>query len=182
MEKAEQSMLDNLQKNTGHSLEVWIGIVNKKDFSKHGEIMKFLKEEKGLTHGFANFIALKSRAADAGSVTNTDDLIEKQYKGKEHWKPVYGQLMAEISKFGDDIEFAPKNANVSVRRKKQFAVLDPKTKARFEIGINLKGQQPQGKLEASGNAMCTHKIIITHLEDLDAEVFDWLREAYEHAG
>lgn len=182
MDKAEQTMLDNLHKGTGISLEGWIELVREKSFNKHGEIMNFLKEEKGLTHGFANLIALKSRAADAGSTDDKEELIEKQYKGKEHFKPIYAQLISEIKVFGDDIEVAPKNANVSLRRKKQFAVLEPKTKTRFEIGINLKGQEPQGKLEPSGNAMCTHKINITELEDIDGEVLGWLRKAYDNAG
>ena len=181
MEKAEQTMLDNLQKNTGYNIQEWITIVHKQDFSKHGEIMKFLKEEKGLTHGFANLIALKSRAADAGSIDDKQALIEKQYKGKEHFRPIYGRIISEVNGFGNDIQIAPKNANVSLRRRKQFALLDPKTKTRFEIGINLKGQEPKGKLEASGNTMCSHKINISHLDDLDDEVFGWLRKAYDEA-
>ncbi len=112
--------------------------------------MKFLKDEMGLTHGFANMVALKTLATDAGSVENKDDLVAKQYQGKEHFLPIYDRLIAEIKKFGADVEIAPKNANVSLRRKKQFALLHPITKTRFEIGINLKGHEPEGKLLASG--------------------------------
>ena len=92
-----------------------------------------------------------------------------------------GRIVA-ISKFGNDIEIAPKIANVSLRRKKQFALLHPVTKTRFEIGINLKGQEPSGKLLPSGNAMCTHKINLTGIDDIDQEVFDWVRKAYQNAG
>ncbi|WP_373524426.1 DUF5655 domain-containing protein [Aquiflexum sp.] len=182
MDKAEQSMLDNLHKNTGKSLEEWMVFVKGKSFEKHGQIMKFLKEEEGLTHGFANLIALKTLATDAGSVEDKHELIENQYKGKEHFKPIYEHLISEILKFGNDIEIAPKNANVSLRRKKQFALLYPITKTRFEIGINLKGQDPSGKLLSSGNAMCTHKIILTDFENIDDEVMDWLKKAFESAG
>ena len=182
MDKAEKTMLDNLRKNTGKTLEEWIAFVETKNFEKHGQLMKFLKEEQGLSHGFANLVALKTLATDAGSAENKDDLIENQYKGKEHFRPIYERLIAEIKKFGPDVEIAPKNANVSLRRKKQFALLHPITKTRFEIGINLKGQEPQGKLLASGNAMCTHKINLTELGDIDAEVMDWIKKAYQNAG
>ncbi|HQY21365.1 MAG TPA: DUF4287 domain-containing protein [Ignavibacteria bacterium] len=183
MDKATQTMIENLHKNSGKTLEQWIEIVKKKDFAKHGEIMKYLKEEHGLTHGFANLVALKSRGTDAGSAENESDLIEKQYKGKEHFKPIYDKLISEIMKFGKDIEIAPKNANVSLRRKKQFALLEPATKTRFEIGINIKGQESKGKLTAEKpGSMCTHKIKIADIKEIDKEVIDWIRTAYENAG
>jgi predicted transport protein len=182
MDKAEQTMLENLRKNTGKTLQEWIAFVKTKNFEKHGQIMKFLKEDQGLTHGFANLVALKTLATDAGSAENKEDLIERQYQGKEHLRPIYNKLISDIKEFGTDVEIAPKNANVSLRRKKQFALLHPITKTRFEVGINLKGQEPQGKLLASGNVMCTHKINLAGLEDIDEEVMDWIRKAYNHAG
>jgi hypothetical protein len=158
MENAAQTMIKNLYKNTGKTLDQWIEITKNQDLEKHGEIIKFLKGEHGLTHGFANLIAHKSKGSDAGSAGNKDDLIAKQYQGKEHLKPIYDRLLSEIMTFGKDIEIAPKNAYVSLRRKKQFAILQPATKTRFEIGINLKGQKAKGKLEAEkSNAMCSRR-------------------------
>jgi predicted transport protein len=184
MDKATLTMIENLHRNTGKTLEQWIEVVRKEDLNKHGEVINFLKETHGLSYGFANLIAHKAKGSDADSVENKDDLIGKQYKGKEHFLPVYDKLMEEIKKFGTDIETAPKNSYVSLRRKKQFAILQPATKTRFEIGINLKGQAPDGKLEAitSPNAMCSHRINITDAGDIDSEIVDWLRKAYENAG
>jgi hypothetical protein len=81
------------------------------------------------------------------------------------------------------VEVAPKNAYVSLRRSKQFAMLIPATKTRFEIGINLKGQPGDGRLEANtaSNAMCSHKINIASVDEVDDEVIGWLRLAYEKA-
>lgn len=183
MDKATQTMIENLHKNTGKTLEQWIVIVKKQNFAKHGEVIKYLKETHGLTHGFANLIAHKSKDSDAGSAGNPNDLITKQYQGKEHFKPFYDKLIAEIQSYGKDIEIAPKNTYVSLRRKKQFATLNPATKTRFEIGINLKGQEPKGKLEAEKpNSMCSHKINITDIKDIDKEVLDWIKTAYDNAG
>jgi predicted transport protein len=183
MDKATQTMIENLHKNTGKSLEEWIEIVKTQSFEKHGEILKFLKEKHELTHGFANLIAHKAKGSDAGSAENQNDLITKQYQGKEHFKPIYDKLISEIMTFGNDIEIAPKNTYVSLRRKKQFALLNPATKTRYEIGINLKGQEPKGKLEAEKpNAMCSHKINIADINDIDKEVLKWVKMAYENAG
>jgi hypothetical protein len=72
---------------------------------------------------------------------------------------------------------------VSLRRKKQFATLNPVTKIRFEIGINLKGQESKGKLEAEKpDAMCSHKMSLTGIKDIDQEVIGWIKTAYEKAG
>ena len=59
-----------------------------------------------------------------------------------------------------------------------------KNKTRFEIGINLKGQDPKGKLEVinSTNSMCSHKINLTDLKDIDKEVIEWIKTAYNNAG
>lgn len=184
MDQAEKTMIENLSKNTGKTLDQWINIVKKEKFEKHGEIVNFLKEKHSFTHGFANLVAHKSRGSDAGSVENKEGLIEKQYAGKEHLKPIYDRLMEEIKKFGSDIEIAPKNAYVSLRRKKQFAILQPATKTRFEIGLNIKGEKPAGKLEAitAANAMCSHKICVETEKDINKEIIDWIKTAYQRAG
>ncbi|MEX0966723.1 MAG: DUF4287 domain-containing protein [Bacteroidia bacterium] len=183
MDKATQTMIENLHKNTGKSLEEWISIVKEQNHSKHGEIIKFLKEQHGFTHGFANLVAHKAKGSDAGS-SSQDELIAKQYQGKEHLKPIYDVLIAQMQQFGEDVEIAPKNTYVSLRRKKQFAMLQPATKTRFEIGINLKGHEPEGKLEAirAKNSMCSHKININDIKEIDTEVVKWLRMAYDEAG
>lgn len=183
MEQAEITMLENLKKNTGKSLEQWIALVKKEKFEKHRQIMKFLKVDHGFTHGFANLVAHKTLATDAGSEENKDVLVEEQYKGKEHFLPLYEQIVDEIKNLGNDVEFAPKRSYVSIRRKKQFAMLTPATKQRFEIGINLKGQPGLGILEEISNpqSMCSHKINIAAEEKLPKEAVEWLKKAYDAA-
>lgn len=183
MDQAAQTMIDNLQKNTGKNLEEWIQIVKATGLQKHGEIIKFLKADHGFTHGFANMVALKTKGSDAGSAESPEQLIEEQYKGKESLQPLYLQLVSELKEFGDDVELAPKNAYVSVRSKKQFALIQPSTKTRLDVGINLKGKEPEGKLEKSGsfNAMCSHRVRLEKAEDISPELIGWLKEAYEQA-
>ncbi|MBF8962451.1 DUF4287 domain-containing protein [Pontibacter sp. FD36] len=183
MDKAAQTMIDNLEKNTGKSLEEWTQIVQSSGLQKHGEIVKFLKNDHGFTHGFANMVALKAKGTDAGSAEKPEDLIEKQYKGKEQLLLIYEALVAQLKQFGNDVELAPKNAYVSVRSKKQFALIQPSTKTRLDVGINLKGREAEGRLENSGsfNAMCSHRVRLEQTDDVDAELIGWLREAYEGA-
>ena len=177
-------MEKGLLEKTGKPLAHWIKLVRKEKFEKHGQIMKFLKSDHGFTHGFANFVAHKARESDAVS-HDPDEIVNNQYsKGKEHFKPIYDKLKTEISKFGNDIEFIPKKASVSVKRKYQFVLIQPSTKTRMDLGLKLKGKDTGDRLEGSGpfGAMCTHRVQVTDISDVDAELLGWIKEAYEKAG
>lgn len=173
-------MEKGLLEKTGKPLAAWIAIVKQQSFEKHGEIVNFLKTEHGMTHGFANFVSLKARAADAGSQVG-GELIKNQYKGKEALKPIYDFIIAEVQEFGTDVEIAPKKAAVSLRTSKQFALIQPSTKTRVDLGLKLKGFEPEGKLETSGpfGAMCSHRIKLMDVADVDKEVLDYLKMAYD---
>jgi predicted transport protein len=182
MDNPTSAMIENLKVKTGHSLDEWKKLIAKKNFVKHGEIVKFLKEEHQVTHGYASEIALKVLASDAASATDTDDLIENQYTGKEHLRLYYEKLIAEIQKFGGEFEIAPKKTYVSLKRKKQFVILNPASKTRFEIGFNLKGVEPKGKLEAEKpNGICSHKINLSAITEIDKEVIAWIKMAFDNA-
>ena len=179
MDNAAQTMIKNMPEKTGKSLEEWHKLLKTKSFTKHSEAVKYLKEEHGVTHGFANTIVLLSKEDKRSS----DDLVQNQYKGKESLKEIYDTLSKEIMTFGKDIEFAPKKAYVSVRRKKQFAIIQPSTKTRLDLGLNIKNKNPEGKLEASGsfNAMCSHRVRLESVSDITTDVKNWLKEAYEQS-
>lgn len=176
-------MITNLQESTGKSLAEWIKIVEACGESKHMAIIKHLKTTHGLTHGYANLIAHKAKGSDAGS-EDDQTLIDNQYKGKESLRPIYEKLVDAIKTFGDDVEFAPKRAYVSLRRKKQFGLIQPSTKKRLDIGINLKGKEPIDQLESAGswNTMVSHRVKTQNIDDISPEVISWLKEAYESAG
>ena len=181
VDKALQTMIDNMPEKTGKSLEEWFALLQTQSFTKHGEFMNFLKKEHGVTHGFANTIIQLYKKKPGET---KEDLVSAQYQKKAHFRPIYDMLIKEIKTFGEDVEIAPKKTYVSVRRKRQFAILQPSTKTRFDIGLNIKGKDPVGKLEAAGswNSMCSHRIKTGSKADITPEVISWIREAYEGAG
>lgn len=183
MESADKTMITNLEIKFGKSLAEWIKIVKKEKLNKHGDILKFLKVSHGFTHGYANLVSMKARQADAGSAESTDQLVIDQYKGKENLKPIYEKLLKEISKLGEDIEVAPKKAAVSFRRKRQFALVQPTTKTRIDLGLKIKDKENGGRLESSGpfGTMCTHRVRLENQKEVDKEVLAWIKEAYEKA-
>jgi len=87
----ENSMVKNLEEKTGVKLTEWISIVQKSKLEKHKQIIDYLKSEHELTYGYANLIAHKFRKSDAGSVDDSNDLIEAQYAKKSDLKPIYNE-------------------------------------------------------------------------------------------
>ena len=143
-EEMAQAMIANMPEKTGKSLEEWLVISRGSGLDKHGLLVKFLKTEHQMTHGFANLVAHKTLKSDAGSAGDTD-LVAAQYAGpKADLRPIYDAVLAILADLGKDVEVSPKKAYVSVRRSKQFALIQPSTKTRVDLGINLKGEKPGG--------------------------------------
>ena len=161
VDEMEAKMTANIAKKTGQPLEVWIKVVKKEGITKHNEIIKFLKSEHAFTHGYANFVALKARQPAGQAAPAADELVDNQYSSdKADLRPIYEAIIAAVKDFGDDVEIAPKKAYVSLRRSKQFSLIQPSTKTRVDVGIILKGTAPEGRLEPSGsfNSMCSHRV------------------------
>ena len=173
-------MEKGLKEKTGNDLKHWIAEVKKSGLEKHKAMIDFLKTEHGFTYGFANFVVHKARESDAAS-HDAADLVNNQYKGKEHLKPIYEQLMTKVEPLGDDITITPKKAAVSLIRKHQFVLIKPATKTRIDLGLKLKGKANTDRLGDSGpfGSMCTHRVQLTDITDIDDELMAWVKEAYE---
>lgn len=184
IKQAVANQLKNVEEKSGKKLEEWKTIINNSGLTKHGEIVSMLKEQFGLGHGNANMLVHEAKQSSSFSVDNADDLVTDQYKGKEEMKQWYDELIKQVKTFGKDVELSPKKAYVSLRRKKQFAIIQPLTKTRMDLGLNIKNVEANGKLEASGswNTMCTHRIKIESKKEIDNNVVGWLKQAYEQAG
>jgi len=174
----------SLEAKTGRNLAAWTTLAKAHGETRHSALVAWLKSEHGLTHGYANTIALKAREADAASIGEAD-LVAQMFAGpKAAIRPVYDKVMAIVSELGPDVELAPKKGYTSLRRKKQFGLVQPSTKDRLDLGLNLKGDAPAGRLEASGsfNAMVSHRVRLASADEVDSEVAAWLKEAYSRAG
>ncbi len=183
-----EKMISNLEEKTGKKLSDWVDIVNKSGEEKHMAKIKYLKEKYSLTHGYANLIVHTAKEGKVPGLdkneTSDEVLVDAQYEKKSQLKPIYDKLIAALSKFGSDVEVAPKKAYVSMRRKKQFAIIQPSTKTRVDVGINLKGKEDTDRLESSGsfNSMVSHRVRISDPKEVNKELLGWLKEAYQNAG
>lgn len=177
VDKQLETMLANLPEKTGKPLDEWMKVVSASGLDKHGKIVAMLKGDHGVTHGFANLIASEALKSDQPS-----DPVAEQYSGaKADLKPIHDAIVDFAKSLGSDVEVAPKKTSVSLRRKKQFALITPATKTRIDLGLALKGEHAAGRLETY-NAMCSHRVRLESTDEFDAEVQGWMREAYSRSG
>ncbi|MGH6951163.1 MAG: DUF5655 domain-containing protein [Vitreimonas sp.] len=188
MDKAIATQIANIEKKTGKSLAQLTAAIRKSGKAKHGEIRSWLMESYGIGHGDANtltHVALKSDGASAAKAAGAtaDNVLAEIYAGKKaHLRPIHDKLMAAIAKFGEH-EVAPKKGYVSLRRKKQFAMLGPKTNDRFELGINLKDDISDTRVKiVPPGGMCQYIVPLTSADEVDAKLIAYIRRAYDAAG
>jgi len=179
VDEAVENQKRNIQERTERSFGAWVDLARGSGIQKHGDLLAWLKTEHAVGHGDANLIALTARRGDAAH--SGDELIDAIYAGpKAALRPFHDRVIAAVRGFGDDVELAPKQSYVSLRRAKQFATVGPASGGRLEVGLNLRGVEPVGRLEAT-TGMCTHRVRLSSPDELDAEVQGWLREAYDRA-
>lgn len=185
MDKAVATQLANIEKRTGKTLAQLAKVVTGSGITKHGELVAMLKADHGMGHGDANTLVhhvLKSDGASAAAASGSspDQVIDEIYTGpKAALRPIHDALMAAITKFGP-FEIAPKKGYISLRGKKQFAMIGPATNSRVEVGLNMKDVKGTVRLEAQKpGGMCQFKVKVTTAAEVDKELIGWIRQAYD---
>jgi hypothetical protein len=181
-----QAYLDTIKAKTGLGPDDFRRLAGEKGFLadevKVGTIVTWLKDEYGLGPGHAMaIVGVIGKQKNAGA--SDGEKIATQFSGvKAAWRPAYDELLATLREAGP-VEVAPTNTYISLLRgPKKFAIA-AFSGDRMDVGIKLKGAPPAGRFEASGswNAMVTHRVRVTDRAQLDAELLDWLRRAYDAA-
>jgi hypothetical protein len=174
------TQLRNIESKTGKTLVQLREVIARSGLAKHGEVRSMLMQRFALGHGDANTLAhaAKAEAPDASD----DDPLDTIYAGtKAGLRPLHEAVMAQISTLGA-FDIAPKKAYVSLRRKKQFAVVGPATKEQVEIGLNAKSLPAHARLKAlPPGGMCQYAVRLSSAAEIDASLLGWLRAAYAAA-
>jgi hypothetical protein len=136
----------------------------------------------GDANTLAHFAAGGKGATPASGDAAADPLADIYTGKKAHLRSIHDAVMAAIQPWGD-FEVAPKKGYVALRRKKQFAMLGPKTNDRAELGINLKDDVGSERIVAQKpGGMCQYAVALSAPNEVDAEVLSVLRRAYDAAG
>lgn len=180
----QEAVVRNMQAKTGKSLQQWIALVKKSGVNGQKERTAWLKKEHGLGMTSANIIA--GRAEGKKLEYKPDVSVKELFAGKRAGlKPVYDRLMKIGMALGKDVTATPCKTFVPLRRRYVFAQIKPGTNTRIDLGLALKkaGAKlskrllPTGGLEKGDRI--THRIPLTSVKEIDAEVKQWIKRAYD---
>jgi Domain of unknown function (DUF5655)/Domain of unknown function (DUF4287) len=184
-DKAVATQLANIEKRSGKSLNELCQILKATGLVKHGELLAHLKQTLAMGHGDANamvhYYSAQANPAPA-SETDAEDPLDAIYTGpKAALRPIHEAFMQIVDGWGE-FERAPKKTYISLRRKKQFAMLGPASQTRVELGLNMKGVPGTERLlEQAAGGMCQYKVKISAVSEIDAELMAWVRIAFDSA-
>lgn len=188
LDKATETQLSNIQKKAGKSFAELAQVIRESGLSKHSEVRAMLQANFGLGYGDANTLALLARKADEEQTSQASGapapgVLDEIYSGaKAALRPIHEQIVAALARFGE-YETVPKKGYVSLRRKKQFAILGPATKTQVELGMNVKGLPDSPRLSAQpAGSMCNYTVRLSQADEVDAELLGWLSLAFDSAG
>lgn len=184
VDAALQSQIRNIEATYGKPLDHWVAVINASGLTKHNEVVAMLKAD-GLAHGAAHRLSLLARQRHDVGVAAPSDPAAALYTGaKAALRPLHDALLGQIRALGA-FDIAPKKGYMSLRRRKQFARVQPSTTSRIDLGLILPVTTPaSGRLESAAkfNPLFTHRVCITAATDLDDELRGWLATAYALAG
>lgn len=171
------TQLRHIETKTGKTLAQLHELIAQSGLAKHGEVRSMLMERFALGHGDANTLA---HAAKADATTAADDPLDAIYTGaKAGLRPLHDTLMTRIEKLGA-FDVAPKKTYLSLRRKKQFAMVGPATKEQIEVGLNIKSLPTDARLKAlPAGGMCQYTVRLSTAAEIDAALLGWIRAAYD---
>jgi hypothetical protein len=186
VDAALQSQIRNIEATYGKPLDHWFAVIDASGLTKHNQVVAMLKADHRLAHGAAHRVSLLARQRhDAGAAAAPPDPADALYVGaKAGLRPLHDALLGEIRALGP-FDIAPKKGYLSLRRRKQFAMIQPSTTSRIDLGLILPATSPAaGRLEpaAKFNPLFTHRVRLTAAPDLDDELRGWLATAFALAG
>jgi hypothetical protein len=171
-----------LEKQTGKGLEHWNQRISKEKFKDEKALRAWLKTH-GVT-GYAENLLVRERFGYPDFLTaSADELIAGQYADRPHLRPIFDAIINTVMGIGA-VTIQTRKTYVSLMTpRRTFARVQPTTKNRVDVGLRLEGQKPSGRLQPSRiHETMKLQMSLTSVEEIDAEVLEWLRRAYQENG
>jgi predicted transport protein len=178
-------IIENLTEKTGRSVRQWAELVRAKaPAGSRKDRIAWLQREHALGHGQASMVVDWVDRPEIFQQADPAAIIASMLKGKEPIRPILTRLTSMIEELGPDVHAEPRQTYVAFSRGRQFAVLQPSTGTRLDVGVVLPDADETPRLRPAGSfgsGRISHRISLAHEDEIDAELTEWLRAAYELA-
>jgi len=185
-----QKWVAALKEKTGRSLDEWLKLIKKSGPPSEKERREWLKTEHKLGTNTAWWLAERAEGKGGQSsdpeayLRAAEQYVEDMFAGsKATLRPMYDALLELGLGLGKDVKACPCQTIVPLYRKHVFAQIKPATRTRIDLGFALGARPAEGRLINTGGYAkkdrITHRIPISSLSDIDSEVKQWLRLAYQ---
>ncbi len=179
-----QAMRANFEERTGKRFDEWVAIAKDSGITGFKLLLEHMKNEHGLTHGYAQMVAWGVTDPARLEADNHDEsLVEALYSGKkENLRPIYDKLMSVSTALGSGVDTVICKTYTSLRAKSQFAIFAPRTNAAVDIKLALPDQTAtDGRIEQhkSSYQKFGHRIRISDPSEVDAEVVKAVKSALD---
>jgi hypothetical protein len=185
-----EKWIASLKEKTGRSLEEWLSFVKKSGPPTKEGRRDWLKSEHGLGTNSAAWISgLAAGKSDYLSgpdeyLRAAEKYVDAMFSGpKAALRPIYDALLKLGLGLGKDAKACPCQTMVPLYRKHVFAQIKPTTRTRIDLGFALGARPAEGRLIDTGGYAkkdrITHRIPISSLAEIDDEVKQWLRIAFQ---
>lgn len=177
----EKEFIDDLKKNTGDGLEVWLTRINASGPSKRNDVINWLKNSQGFGHMNAALLAGIHANGGKPVYANTTDLLENQFAKASNMRPIYDAFIEFLAGTMPNSSVLPKKTYVSVLENREFAAINIKPRE-LRIGFDL-GDRPFDEIVTKSKLTgpmprISHMIVITEAGQFDKSVADLLRTSH----
>lgn len=177
---------ESMRERTGRTLEEWVEVVRASgvDPLDQRAVRRWLKEEHGVLQNSRYAIAHAAARGAGWEPPSVEESIDGQFSGpKAHLRPIFDAVRAVLEDLGDDVRVEARGTYVPFVRRRQLAAVAAATRSRVDVGLRYTDPPASDLLTpAAAPGQATHKLSLTSVDEVTAEVEALLRAAYEQNG
>lgn len=169
-----------LERRTGEGLDAWNQRIRQRGFSDEQALRTWLEKQE--VTGYAqSLLVMETFGYPEFLMASADELIDGQYADRPHLRPVLDAILTRLPEVGEPTIQARKGYVSLVTTRRTFAVVQPTTRTRVDLGLRLV-DEPQGRLiraRGIGNGDMPLRVALVAPDEVDDQVIEWMTRAYE---
>lgn len=182
VETSLEARLAGIQERSGTSLDEAFRILEESSLEEHDALQSLLEDETGMDHRDADILVHVFRQRGEDAPRTLEGELDRIYSGeRRELRSIHDVILEKLEQLGD-FDVSAKQTYVSLRREKRFATVGPVRETHVEVGLDVEGLAAGDRLRRDGLGGSRYSVRISDPEEVDDELLEWMRRAFESAG